>query len=68
MGYSNSRQLPPRVYCDICDCFDLHETEDCPKQMSEDMPPPPPRTDKIKKIPEPRPYCELCEGKPCSFY
>ncbi|XP_045473186.1 restin homolog isoform X4 [Harmonia axyridis] len=61
MGFSSSsRQLAPRVYCDICDCFDLHETEDCPKQMSEDMPPPPP-TDKIKKKPEPRPYCELCE-------
>lgn len=22
----------PRLYCDICDVFDLHETEDCPKQ------------------------------------
>ena len=22
----------PRLYCDICDIFDSHETEDCPKQ------------------------------------
>lgn len=23
---------PPRVFCDICEVFDAHETEDCPKQ------------------------------------
>jgi CAP-Gly domain-containing linker protein 1 len=22
----------PRLFCDICDEFDLHDTEDCPKQ------------------------------------
>ena len=25
-----------RSFCDICDVFDLHETEDCPLQSNED--------------------------------
>ncbi|XP_019614232.1 PREDICTED: CAP-Gly domain-containing linker protein 1-like [Branchiostoma belcheri] len=30
------RQLPPpRLYCDICDVFDEHDTDDCPKQATE---------------------------------
>ncbi|KAL3268090.1 hypothetical protein HHI36_007217 [Cryptolaemus montrouzieri] len=63
LGYSSSnKQLPPRMFCDICDRFDEHETEDCPQQMSEHMPPPPPpRGCKKKDKPVPRPYCELCE-------
>ncbi|KAK7075320.1 hypothetical protein SK128_012421 [Halocaridina rubra] len=32
--------VAPRMYCDICDCFDAHDTEDCPKQASSDSPPP----------------------------
>ena len=24
----------PRLFCDICDMFDLHDTEDCPTQAS----------------------------------
>lgn len=27
--------LRVRVFCDICDVFDLHDTEDCPKQSNE---------------------------------
>ena len=30
----SSRAVPPRMYCDICDQFDLHETEDCPIQVT----------------------------------
>ena len=29
----SSRQSAPRLYCDICDQFDIHDTEDCPKQV-----------------------------------
>ena len=29
----SSRAVPPRLFCDICDEFDLHETEDCPTQV-----------------------------------
>ena len=29
----SSRQAAPRLFCDICDEFDLHDTEDCPKQV-----------------------------------
>lgn len=55
------RKVPPRVYCDICEEFDLHETEDCPQQTSDDLPAPlPNRTN--RQLPEPRPYCEVCEG------
>ena len=33
----SSRAVPPRMFCDICDLFDLHETEDCPTQVGLDM-------------------------------
>ncbi|XP_036907889.1 CAP-Gly domain-containing linker protein 1 isoform X5 [Sturnira hondurensis] len=50
---------PPRLFCDICDCFDLHDTEDCPTQaqMSED----PPHSTHHGSRGEERPYCEICE-------
>ena len=32
----SSRAVPPRMFCDICDQFDLHETEDCPTQVSKE--------------------------------
>ncbi|XP_048641506.1 CAP-Gly domain-containing linker protein 1 isoform X11 [Marmota marmota marmota] len=49
----------PRLFCDICDCFDLHDTEDCPTQaqMSED----PPHSTHHGSRSEERPYCEICE-------
>ena len=31
----SARQAAPRLFCDICDEFDLHDTEDCPKQVRE---------------------------------
>lgn len=55
------RQVAPRAYCDICEEFDLHETENCPLQASEDAPACGNSTDKGKK-PPPRSYCELCES------
>lgn len=30
----SARDVPPRLFCDICDEFDLHDTEDCPTQVS----------------------------------
>lgn len=57
------------MFCDICDEFDLHETEDCPKQSS-DSPVPFEQAGekKDRKIPEPRKYCENCEGMDFDFY
>lgn len=53
----------PRLFCDICDEFDRHDTEDCPIQCSsEDVLDPPPRT-KAKKLPAPRVFCENCDSK-----
>lgn len=66
--YSNNinRVIPPRKYCDICEVFDLHETEDCPVQMTD--------TDVAVRdvsgnrvLPEQRPYCDICEGSYCSY-
>uniref|UniRef100_A0A6I8NX23 CAP-Gly domain containing linker protein 1 n=1 Tax=Ornithorhynchus anatinus TaxID=9258 RepID=A0A6I8NX23_ORNAN len=50
---------PPRLFCDICDCFDLHDTEDCPTQaqVSEE----PPHSTHHGSRSEERPYCEICE-------
>ncbi|XP_065171284.1 LOW QUALITY PROTEIN: CAP-Gly domain-containing linker protein 1-like [Atheta coriaria] len=56
------KTVTPRMYCDICEEFDLHETEDCPTQADDDMPAPPPPDGKKKEIPPPRPYCEICEA------
>ncbi|XP_039746795.1 CAP-Gly domain-containing linker protein 2 isoform X4 [Pararge aegeria] len=52
-----ARAVAPRLFCDICDVFDAHDTEDCPRQSVEpDVPP------SSKKVPPPpRPYCEICE-------
>ncbi|XP_059192358.1 CAP-Gly domain-containing linker protein 1 isoform X4 [Centropristis striata] len=53
------KKLPPRLFCDICDCFDLHDTEDCPTQMQ--MPDSPPHTTYHGNKGEERPYCDICE-------
>ncbi|XP_035739446.1 CAP-Gly domain-containing linker protein 1-like isoform X6 [Vespa mandarinia] len=54
------RNKAPRMFCDICDQFDLHETEDCPRQAQDFSEP-----EKIIKSPKKqsleRPYCENCE-------
>lgn len=31
-----TKTAPPRVFCDICDAFDVHDTEDCPLQSMVD--------------------------------
>ncbi|XP_022239217.1 CAP-Gly domain-containing linker protein 1-like isoform X2 [Limulus polyphemus] len=50
--------IPPRLFCDICDMFDVHDTEDCPQQA--------PAVEKLlhikhhgKRVQE-RPYCDSC--------
>ena len=54
---------PPRLYCDVCERFDEHDTEDCPLQSGE-------MTQsgevivnnqKRKAPPPPRPFCTTCE-------
>ncbi|KAM7350903.1 cytoplasmic linker protein 190 isoform 2-T4 [Cochliomyia hominivorax] len=65
------RKPAPRVFCDICDEFDKHETEDCSLQASDDrdyIPPPrdeknnnDPAKSKERKHTEYRKYCESCE-------
>ncbi|XP_044271292.1 CAP-Gly domain-containing linker protein 2 isoform X3 [Tribolium madens] len=57
---SIQRQVPPRIYCDICEEFDLHETEDCPKQNT-DLVPANGGQREHKHVAE-RPYCEICEA------
>ncbi|XP_074493969.1 CAP-Gly domain-containing linker protein 1 isoform X7 [Sebastes fasciatus] len=54
------KKLPPRLFCDICDCFDLHDTEDCPTQMQ--MPDSPQHTTYHgSKGGGERAYCDICE-------
>ncbi|XP_014370376.2 restin homolog isoform X14 [Papilio machaon] len=52
--FNGRKTRAPRLFCDICDKFDAHDTEDCSRQA--DTPPPPARTP-----PPPRPYCDICE-------
>ncbi|XP_066597126.1 CAP-Gly domain-containing linker protein 1 isoform X2 [Prorops nasuta] len=54
----DKRVAAPRMFCDICDQFDLHETEDCPRQSQdfEEV-----ARSKSKKPSVERPYCENCE-------
>lgn len=53
----------PRLFCDICDEFDLHDTEDCPQQSS--MPPDQNEFETHSKYnlakSSNRDYCDLCE-------
>uniref|UniRef100_W5MDR9 CAP-Gly domain containing linker protein 1 n=1 Tax=Lepisosteus oculatus TaxID=7918 RepID=W5MDR9_LEPOC len=57
---SQSKKKPaPRLFCDICDCFDLHDTEDCPTQAQ--LPDSPPHTAYHGSRTDERPYCGLCE-------
>ncbi|XP_013180475.1 PREDICTED: CAP-Gly domain-containing linker protein 2 isoform X4 [Papilio xuthus] len=52
--FNGRKTRTPRLFCDICDVFDAHDTEDCARQAA--TPPPPARTP-----PPPRPYCDICE-------
>ncbi len=55
----------PRLFCDICDEFDLHDTEDCPTQAQTEEEESghtragAPRPGAPGAAP--RPYCEACE-------
>ncbi|CAL1689353.1 unnamed protein product [Lasius platythorax] len=57
----DKRTAAPRMFCDICDRFDLHETEDCPRQAQDFSDRVPERAAKSKKQSVERPYCENCE-------
>ncbi|XP_056259052.1 CAP-Gly domain-containing linker protein 1 isoform X1 [Seriola aureovittata] len=54
------KKPPPRLFCDICDCFDLHDTEDCPTQAQ--SPDSVPHTTYHGNPAEERPYCDICEA------
>ncbi|XP_043271719.1 CAP-Gly domain-containing linker protein 1 [Venturia canescens] len=56
----SKRATAPRMFCDICDQFDLHETEDCSRQAQDYEQPEEPKKSP-KKLPIERPYCESCE-------
>lgn len=54
------KKATPRLFCDICDCFDLHDTEDCPTQTQ--SPDSVPHTTYHGKASDERPYCDICEA------
>ncbi|KAM3937062.1 uncharacterized protein RB166_003442 isoform 2-T2 [Leptodactylus fuscus] len=58
-GTQAKKKVPPRLFCDICDCFDLHDTEDCPTQSQ--LPDSPPHSNFHGNRKEERPYCDICE-------
>jgi len=53
------RKVAPRLFCDICDMFDLHDTDDCPVQASSSSPMP---ANYQPSHSSSRPYCDICEG------
>ncbi|XP_018361118.1 PREDICTED: restin homolog isoform X3 [Trachymyrmex cornetzi] len=57
----DKRMAAPRMFCDICDQFDLHETEDCPRQAQDFMESAERTVKTPKKQSVERPYCETCE-------
>ncbi|XP_034402568.1 LOW QUALITY PROTEIN: CAP-Gly domain-containing linker protein 1 [Cyclopterus lumpus] len=61
-GVSKRREkkAAPRLFCDICDCFDLHDTEDCPTQAQ--SPDAVPHSSYRGDPAAERPYCEACEA------
>ena len=54
---------PPRLFCDICDVFDQHDTDDCPMQTMSDSPPHSMHHGSKAPGGSDRPYCENCESK-----
>lgn len=57
-----SSHPPPRLFCDICDIFDAHDTDDCPIQEQDDDGPPPTQYHESRHTD--RAYCDTCEGEP----
>eukprot|EP00096_Caligus_rogercresseyi_P007482 TRINITY_DN25350_c0_g1_i1.p1 TRINITY_DN25350_c0_g1~~TRINITY_DN25350_c0_g1_i1.p1 ORF type:complete len:766 (-),score=284.38 TRINITY_DN25350_c0_g1_i1:94-2391(-) len=56
----DSHQVPPRLFCDICDQFDLHDTEDCPTQSNMVVDEAAHTRNEAPRTSS-RPYCESCE-------
>lgn len=54
---------PPRLFCDICDLFDHHDTDDCPMQAMSDSPPHSMHYGGKAPGGSDRPYCDSCEGQ-----
>ncbi|XP_012725066.3 CAP-Gly domain-containing linker protein 1 isoform X1 [Fundulus heteroclitus] len=54
------KKATPRLFCDICDCFDLHDTEDCPTQAQ--SPDSIPHSTYHGNPADERPYCDICEA------
>uniref|UniRef100_A0A8C7Z958 CAP-Gly domain-containing protein n=1 Tax=Oryzias sinensis TaxID=183150 RepID=A0A8C7Z958_9TELE len=54
------KKATPRIFCDICDCFDLHDTEDCPTQAQ--SPDSVPHSTYRGNPANERPYCDICEA------
>lgn len=54
------KKSTPRLFCDICDCFDLHDTEDCPTQAQ--SPDSVPHSTYHGNPADERPYCDICEA------
>ncbi|KAI4817077.1 hypothetical protein KUCAC02_009364 [Chaenocephalus aceratus] len=54
------KKATPRLFCDICDSFDLHDTEDCPTQAQ--SPDSVPHTTYRGNPANERPYCDFCEA------
>ncbi|KAL3041884.1 hypothetical protein OYC64_019959 [Pagothenia borchgrevinki] len=54
------KKATPRLFCDICDSFDLHDTEDCPTQAQ--SPDSLPHTTYRGNPADERPYCDFCEA------
>lgn len=48
-----------RLFCDICDVFDQHDTDDCPMQSSDA--PDNQGTQHHGNRNQDRPYCDICE-------
>ena len=51
----------PRLFCDICDEFDLHDTEDCPQQSMPDHVERETHSSYNAIKATNRAYCDLCE-------
>lgn len=52
--------IKQRLFCDICDMFDQHDTDDCPTQSS--GAPDDQGTQYHGNRNEERAYCDICEG------
>lgn len=59
-GIPGERQIAPRIYCDICEEFDAHETEDCPQQTTDLAIATSNKTNAAQS--NQRAYCEICES------